>query len=144
MSKSFTEISQEITDWQDSVFTEATPLSAATHLQREVVELVFEIQKLKFQPANHLDTSALEKEIADCFLLIVGVAHLSGINLEAAIEEKMKINRRRIWGKPDSEGVVEHVREDTLLVNVFKDEGFPEDFKKLFSDITKGDSDGKI
>lgn len=53
------EILKEITDWQDSVFTKATPKSAAAHLRREVDELLAAIE-LGF-PKD------IEGEIADCF-----------------------------------------------------------------------------
>lgn len=131
MSKSFQQLIEEITGWQDSVFTRATPLSAVTHLQREAIELTFAIQTKHLKREN--GDSDIQAELADCFLLIIGVAHLSGIDLEQAVEEKMAINRRRVWGEPDSDGVVEHVRD--TLVEVFKDEGLSEDFENLFKDL---------
>src|SRR5690242_18578343 len=105
---------QEITDWQDSVFTKATPLSAAIHLQREIRELVFDIKN-----GNPLSAKF---ELADCFLLLVGVAHLSNIDLEAAAIEKLEINKAREWGEPDAEGVVEHIKGKTLL-EIFEADG---------------------
>jgi len=108
VSKNFKDLMQEITDWQDSVFTQATALSAVTHLQREVIELTFAIQSEQLKKEGQDD---IIKELADCFLLVVGVAHLSGIDLEAAAIEKLEINKARVWGVPDADGVVEHVRE---------------------------------
>lgn len=120
MSRTFQEIKEEITAWQDKTFPQATPLSAVTHLQREIIELTFEVQ---IQHLKRKGTSELPKELADVFLLTVAVAHLSGINLEEAIAEKMKINLARTWGEPDVDGVVEHVREGKTLLEIFQDDG---------------------
>lgn len=45
------------------------------------------------------------------------MAHLSGIDLESVVDQKMIINRRRIWSEPDQDGVVEHVREAAEKAN---------------------------
>jgi NTP pyrophosphatase (non-canonical NTP hydrolase) len=111
MTKTLTELSKEITDWQDATFTQATAESAAIHLVREVKELLLDIQ-------YHASMSDRSKEIADCFLLICGVAHLSGVNLEEVVEEKMEINRNRVWGKPDADGVVEHIEPSKVAMKL--------------------------
>jgi NTP pyrophosphatase (non-canonical NTP hydrolase) len=103
--KTMGELLKEITGWQDKIFTQATSISAATHLKRELTELVVDL-------INH-DYENARLEMADCFILIAGVAHLSGVDLEAAVEEKMEINRKRTWGKPDKDGVVEHMRDES-------------------------------
>lgn len=120
------ELVQEIIAWQDSVFTEATPLSAAEHLRREVRELIFDLKMGNLENA--------ESEIADCFLLIVAVAHLSGVDLEIAADAKLTINKARIWGKPDADGVVEHIRSY-----------LPENFRILVSKLEEGENnDGTL
>lgn len=96
MTQTLKELLKEINDWQDEIFTRATPQSAANHLLREAVELV----------KNPTDPM----EMADVFLLIAAVAHLAGADLVQAVETKLWINRQRDWGEPDSEGVVEHKR----------------------------------
>lgn len=101
--KLFKHLVLEINEWQSAIFTQATPLSAAIHLQRESAELISDVEKGDLQQAK--------LELADCFLLISAVAHLLEIDLEEAIEDKMKINRLRKWNKPDAQGVVEHVKE---------------------------------
>lgn len=110
MSKTLDEWIAEITAWQDETFPQATPLSAATHLAKEVRELIFDLGSGNPKTAAH--------EIVDCFFLTIGVAHLSGIDLETALEEKMAINKARTWGKPDADGVVEHIRQagDNVLI----------------------------
>jgi hypothetical protein len=74
---------------------EATAASKAAHLAREAEEL-------RNDPAD-------VREMADVFLLL---SHISdGYDLVAAAREKLEENKRRSWGQPDAEGVVEHVRE---------------------------------
>jgi len=107
MSRTLQEIAKEINDWQDKTFSKATALSAVTHLQREVVELTFAIQTKHYK--RETGQSDIEKELADCFILLLNVAHLSGVDLEIATDEKMAINFNRVWGEPDADGVVEHI-----------------------------------
>lgn len=142
----------EITGWQDKTFPQATPLSAAIHLTREALEVQASAK------AGQLDE--LASELADVFLLTVGVAHLSGIDLEEAVARKMAINRNRVWGEPDSDGVVEHVREETptheytirqfkgkTLIQVFEDEGLIPPYFDGMEDIlikTSAEDGGKI
>ena len=95
--RDLTEIIKEINDWQDKVFTQATAESTAAHLLREAKELY--------------DDPYDAGEIADIFILLAAVAHKTGVDIETAVERKMAINRLRTWGKPDKQGVVEHVRQ---------------------------------
>lgn len=101
--KTLNELIREINTWQSKVFTQATAQSAAVHLKREADELVHDLVNYDYDNAAH--------EIADVFILLAAVTHLSGIDLEEAVEGKMKINRARKWGKPDAQGVVEHIRD---------------------------------
>ncbi|MGI9501537.1 MAG: dATP/dGTP pyrophosphohydrolase domain-containing protein [Geminicoccaceae bacterium] len=82
-------------DWARGVFTKSTPESVTEHLRREAIELA----------ENPTDPS----EMADVFLLLVWLADLTGTDLCGAIEDKIDINEHRKWGKPDSQGVVEHL-----------------------------------
>lgn len=96
---------KEITQWQDSVFTKATPLSSANHLYEEVKELIVAISDGD-QRVNILN------EYADCFLLLFGSAHMYGLSYEQileAINNKMVINKNRKWGEVNDKGYVKHV-----------------------------------
>lgn len=92
---------QLITEWQDSVFTKATPLSCAYHLEEEAREL-----------REKLENGILDKsEIADCFFMLFGVCNKSGMDYEDitnAINIKFDINRGREWGQPNEKGYVKH------------------------------------
>lgn len=87
----------EIHEWQLATFPNACALSKFEHLKREIAELGEDITK--------------PSEIADCMLLLIGLAKIQGINPIAAMREKLAVNKSRKWGEPDALGVVEHVRE---------------------------------
>lgn len=95
----------EITEWQKKTFSESTSKSKISHLKQELEELLTEI-----------DQNGTNKrlEFADCFLLLYGAAAAEGMSYEDicdCIDEKMEINYKRNWGKPDSDGVVNHIED---------------------------------
>ena len=95
---------KEIAEWQLETFGKATSLSKVAHLQEEVEELSDDL--LSRNPDRRL-------EFADCFLLLFGAAASDGMTYEDicnAIDEKMAINKKRKWGKPDENGVVNHIK----------------------------------
>jgi hypothetical protein len=97
------ELAMQALAWQAVTFTERTCSSIAAHLRREVRELVGtdEEPAIAYQPW----------EMADVFLLLVALANECGTDLAQAVHEKLQVNRSRTWGKPDADGVVEHVAE---------------------------------
>lgn len=84
-------------DWARATFPDSTPEAKFAHLKKELIEL----------EGNLGDAH----EIADCVILLAGIADLQGIDLGEAIAAKLEILKDRSWGKPDSEGVIEHIRE---------------------------------
>ena len=73
------------------------------HLKKEVQEL--------------LDTDGDEMEFADCMMLLLDAAKVKGIcgsKVLALTEQKLEINKKRTWGKPDENGVVEHIPENLI------------------------------
>lgn len=100
----------QITQWQKDTFPEATPLSKIHHLQQEVEELKVEFIKdgMGVQEVFHR-----RLEFADCFLLLYGAAAADGMSyqdIQQALYKKMEINYKRKWGKPDENGVVNHLK----------------------------------
>jgi hypothetical protein len=94
----------EITEWQKKTFEQATPLSKLAHLAQELPELNYDL--INNKPERRL-------EFADCFFLLFGAAAADGMSYEdicAAIQEKFEINKARKWGKPDADGVVNHIK----------------------------------
>lgn len=100
---------ESVTKWQRETFGNATPASKTHHLIEEVQELLQEAEKYPFE-----DRAALGKELADCFILLMGVANSAGFSYKEVcveISRKMHINKSRKWGIPDANGVVKHVTE---------------------------------
>lgn len=86
---------KEINEWQDKTFPDANPYSIFSHMVKEFVELRDNIND--------------PMEQADIFILLVGLAHNTNVNLMQAVKEKLEINKNRTWGKPDENGVIEHI-----------------------------------
>jgi len=100
------ELFEEIVTWQKETFGQATPLSKLAHLQEEVEELIADLKSNN--PKRRL-------EFADCFLLLFGSAAADGMSYQDitdCITEKFEINKTRKWGKPNAEGVINHIKED--------------------------------
>ncbi len=89
----------DILAWQIETFTHRTPHSITNHLLREAAEL-------------HDDPSD-NSEWADVVFLAVALIQDGTPNaprdLIGALRAKLAVNKARTWGKPDSDGVVEHV-----------------------------------
>lgn len=96
----------DITQWQRQTFSQATSLSKIAHLAEELHELTIDLETNN--PNKRL-------EFADCFILLFGAAESAGMSYSAilaAIDEKMLINYQRKWGKPNADGVVNHINEE--------------------------------
>ncbi len=72
-------------------------------------------------PLNHLLKEVKEtiespddwSEYADCLLLLVDAFRISGGDAQQLLQaafDKLEKNKLRKWGKPDANGVVEHIR----------------------------------
>ncbi|MCP4897850.1 MAG: DUF550 domain-containing protein [bacterium] len=89
-------------EWAVETFGDERVPQIIKHLYREVEEL------------DEAQTKgSIPEEAADCYLLLLAVAHHEGFSLNVEAEKKLKVNRTRTWGEPDAEGVREHVREDS-------------------------------
>ena len=87
---------KEIARWAAETFPDSTPDAKLAHLRRE-------FRELEAAPAD-------PEEIADCIMILVHLGEGQGFDMEAELWRKLAINRARTWGKPDAEGVVEHIR----------------------------------
>jgi hypothetical protein len=98
----------EITEWQKKTFPNATKFSKLAHLDQELRELVMALH------SENETEQGKQYEFADCFLLLFGAACAHGMTYDdicCAIAGKMEINEKRTWGKPDKDGVVNHIKE---------------------------------
>ncbi len=96
----------EVVKWQKETFPTASPGSKIAHLKQEVEELENDVAGGNLIGA--------QKEFADCFLLLFGAAYASGYSWKDIwqfIDWKMQVNKKRKWGKPDANGVVNHIKE---------------------------------
>jgi len=94
----------QFTEWQKETFPTSNAFSKACHLRQEVEELISDLEN---------DNPKRRLEFADCFLLLYGAAAADGMSLKDimdCIHEKMEINYKRKWGKPDENGVVNHIK----------------------------------
>lgn len=90
--------------WQRLTFGTSTPLSMAKHLRREAEELVNELE----QSQVAVRPERVNGELADIFILCVGICYLLGVSLLECVIAKMAVNVNRKWKAPDKDGVIEH------------------------------------
>ena len=102
MSSRIQQLQDEIAIWSDATFGSGRPADIPlNHLAKEIQELIV-------SPEDRM-------EYADCLILLLDAFRLTGGSAEELINtcyEKMEINRKRKWGKPDKNGVVEHIRHE--------------------------------
>lgn len=89
---------KEFADWAAKTFPESTSDSCVEHLRREVEEL---------KTAVNLEDK--KNEAADCAMLVMDFAARNGFSLYEAFAAKFEVNKLRKWGKPDAQGVSEHI-----------------------------------
>lgn len=103
------ELFNKITAWQKEVFPDATAMSKLIHLAGENPDPKSEIAELMADIES--ESVHAYEEFADCFFLLFGAAAAIGLGYDAIcadIENKFNINKKRTWGKPDKNGVVNH------------------------------------
>lgn len=103
----------EIGLWSELTFSHQNSISKLHHLQKEVAELINAIGQAPSEPDKKNEEVHLE--FADCFILLLDAARKQGFtaqNILDAIVDKMDINKSKKWGKPDENGVMEHIRDE--------------------------------
>lgn len=100
MNSRIQQLQDDIAIWSDATFGAGRPAEIPLHhLAKEIVELIA-------APDDRM-------EYADCLILLLDAYRMSGGSADDLIEacyEKHEINRKRSWGTPDENGVVEHLR----------------------------------
>jgi phosphoribosyl-ATP pyrophosphohydrolase len=97
---------QQVTCWQTKTFGEGSPISRLHHLKEEIDETIVELEQNKSK-------KDLIIEYADCIMLLYGSAFSAGFTYEElsrAIDEKLKINKKRQWGTATENGIINHIR----------------------------------
>ena len=125
----------DIKNWSDKTFGEYNRNPAILyHLKKEVNKLIYawEIMlkyyddeekrkegtvctddvKITQQDINF--RSGICEEYADCFMLLLDSAAHYHLTVDALINltrKNLEVNKKRKWGKPDKNGVVEHIKK---------------------------------
>ncbi len=89
------EVFIDVLKWSNATFPDASPHSISAHL-------ILEARELHKHPGD-------PHEIADVLMLIVHLAQKQGINLVEATTKKLEICKKRKWGKPNKDGVIQHL-----------------------------------
>ena len=93
---SLEDLQMDIVEWADDEFPNRTLVNTFMKLHVEISEL---IQGGLKDP----------KEYADLIILALDMAHLAGIHdISGAVQEKMKINRKRSWSFDSISGTYQH------------------------------------
>lgn len=79
-------------EWADAVFPRSDWRSISAHLCAEVQEL-----ENALSTAPREGRGQFEEEAADCFLLLLHLAHKEGFDLMSEALAKMEINASRTW-----------------------------------------------
>jgi len=95
-----------VSKWQNKTFgnNKEHLLGLTRHLKREVEEL-----ECLLYPVGSLSSyENIKSEVADCLIVLIGIADGLGLDLEKSVKEKMRENKKRKWKSPDKDGVIEH------------------------------------
>ena len=116
--KSLQKLMNEICEWSDKTFdngkfTRSRCIPISYHLQKESVELTEALLEFANNPTIEMRMK-VGKEYADLLILLVDSANHFGLNADELLTvafNKLEENKKRKWGLPDENGVVEHIRE---------------------------------
>jgi len=97
------DLQNEYVTWAVETFPYASSHSIIAHLIDEVKEL---------DDANWIGLEELQTEAADCYLLLLHLAHRNGFDLETAARNKFEINKRRSWNTVTDRGYTRHDTEE--------------------------------
>lgn len=100
----------DLSEWSQKTFGSDKvrgPVAPLKHLELEVKE-AYEAYEIS---GNSQD---FEKEVADCFLLLIDACRRANIpyhGLIRAAHSKLSENKKRKWAKPNKDGIIFHVKE---------------------------------
>lgn len=106
MQKTFEELIEEHGLWADETFPKGTAIGALRHAEREVGEIIDDIE-------SGAPKKNLAIEYADALFCIMDSARRSKVSMSEIIEAgdgKLQINRKRKW-KDNGDGSYSHIKE---------------------------------
>ena len=89
------ETQRSITQWAQKQFG-ASVSEVALRMNLEVAELL-SIAALHREPVSPEEHRLIAEELADVEIMLRQVAEMCGVNLQNAVNWKMRINRQRAW-----------------------------------------------
>lgn len=96
---------RDVAAWASETFPGSTVEAKLRHLAKEVRELEAKAGR------SDVARAAVAEECADIILILLHFAEAQTFSIADALLWKFEVCKRRRWGPPDAEGVVEHVRE---------------------------------
>lgn len=101
MDNSLPPMTDEVVDWVSEIFPDRHPM----HTTIKMVEEVSELMDAIFAGGRNIG-----EECADVLILLLDIAHLTGVDLQEEFKNKMAINRSRKWVKRN--GALKHDNPD--------------------------------
>lgn len=110
-------VQDRISAWAENTFTHDAR-GIALHTVREAIELAIAADCSNEEIAGSVKaalkkernrTKSIDEETADVTILALAMAGYIGFDLSMAVEAKHAVNIVRTWGKPDAQGITEHV-----------------------------------
>lgn len=96
MNRNLENLTQEVTDWIQPLLPDRNPFDTCIKLVEETSELLHAL--------HH--NGDVASECADCLVLLLDIANLTVVDLQAAFERKMEVNRQRVWS--EKQGCLKH------------------------------------
>ena len=104
-----------IGEWGEKKFPDATLSGYLAHLDLEICD-VQEAATIFFNNPNQDTKRDFQTEIADVFILLLGISHRVGFDLLTAASDKHRILKNRTWNPPDEFGIYHHIAETTVAL----------------------------
>ena len=94
-------MTDEVVEWVSEIFPDRHPM----HTTIKMVEEVSELMDAVFTGGRNVG-----EECADVLILLLDIAHLTGVDLHREFRNKMAVNRNRKWVKRN--GALKHDNPD--------------------------------
>ena len=94
-------MTDEVVEWVSEIFPDRHPM----HTTIKMVEEVSELMDAVFTGGRNVG-----EECADVLILLLDIAHLTGVDLHREFKNKMTVNRNRKWVKRN--GALKHDNPD--------------------------------
>lgn len=95
------ETAKSMHKWANDTFGQATLQARALNLLDEVIELCLATGLLPKQIDDSINyptkISNVSIELADCNIMLQALSHMASVDLDAATDIKMELNRKRTW-----------------------------------------------